>query len=103
MSRWSPQVKLWVFSASAVCVLLLVLLALPHPAVSVGRTIVTWRLTRVWSIGSWSGRETTWDEPAETIPPQPPCQFHQVRSEQMGPLLVVMSRRVPPQPGEVCE
>ena len=103
MSRWSQQVKLWVFGLMTVCVLLLIIAALPHPVVSVGRTTVTWRLTRGWGIGSWSGRETTWDEPAETIPPQPPCQFYQVRWQQVGPFWVQTSRRVPPGPGEACE
>ena len=99
MGRRSPQVKLWVFGSLTVCVLLAAVFAL-HPAVSVGRTRVAWRLTRGWGIYSWSGRVTEWDE---TYPPQPPCQFYQVRREQFGLVLVETSRRVSPRPGEVCQ
>ena len=100
MSRRSQRVKFWVFGALGVCALLLIISALPHPSVYVGRTKVAWGLARGWAISSHSERSTEWDEP---IPPDPPCQFYQVHQEQFGPFCVVTSRRVAPNPGEVCE
>ena len=100
MSRRSQRVNLWVFVALGVCASLLIVSAVPHRAVSMGRTRVIWGLTRGWAVISRSSRFTEWDE---TIPPLPPCQFYQMHQQQFGPFYVITSRRVPPNPGEVCE
>ncbi len=100
ISRRSQRIKIWVFGALGVSALLLIVLALPHRAVSVGHTRAVWGITRGWAVSSWSGRSTEWDE---TIPPLPPCQFYQMHRGQFGPFYIVTSRRVAPNPGEVCE
>ena len=100
MSRRSQRIKLWVFGALGVCALLLIVLALPHRAVSIGQTRVVWGITREWAFSSQSSRLTEWDE---ATPPMPPCQFYQVHREQFGPFYVATARSVPPIPGEACE
>ncbi len=97
--------KLWLFSLLAVPVLLVALAALPHPAVTVGATQVTWRVMSRWEFGSWTNRVPVWEDnevAPGSPPPGPPCCFHQIHGIQAGPIYFGTNRRVPTRPGEVC-
>ncbi len=108
MSHRSHHRKLWLFSLLAVPVLLVALAALPHPAVTVGQTTMTWGVTWHWAFGSASYRPAVWEDEDEPLPSQAaqasanPCHFHQTRSVYIGPIYYTTDRRVPTRPGEVC-